>query len=931
MIAWFTRNSVAANLLMFTIIMGGILAFYQTVSVELFPTSEPETVTISVALRGATPEDIELGVAVRIEEAIHDLEGIEKLTSHSREGATSTIIEIERGYDAREMLSDIKSRIDAINTFPADAEKPVISLQQFNFPVIDVVVSGDAGEDEIQFYAEQVREDILRLGDVSQVELRLVREYEVSIEIAQDTLRNYGLTLERVARSVQEASLDVSAGNVRTEGGDILIRSKGQAYHRDDFATIVVGSNADGSVITLGEVAHIDDGFSESGLESDFDGKSSAFVSVSRVGSQSVIQIAKKVKNYIEEQQALLPRGISLSYWDDDSAYLKNRIETLVRNMLQGGVLVVILLAVFLRPAVAFWVVIGIPISFIGCFMVLGAVGITINMMSVFGFILVLGLVVDDAIVTGESIYARLETGESGVEAATRGAQRVAIPVTFGVLTTIAAFSPLAFMEGFLGRVIAPLPVVVASVLFISLIETKFILPAHLKHLKPLDPNKANKGWRRWQYKISNGFEGAILTHYGPILLGALRNRYAVLAGFLGVFAVIVALLSSGWIRFTFMPRVPAETVVASVTMPVGTPFEVTDRHITKIAEHARALQERYTNGRGESAIKHILAVTGSQRSGNTGPHLGQVAIEMYPLEKRPVALESHDLSKEMRKLIGVIPGAEELAFRSEIFSTGSPVHVQLRGNSFERLSDVASQIKDRLRTYPTVFDIRDSYFQGKQELNVELSDEGRVLGLTRAGLLSQISQAFQGFEAQRIQRGRDDVRVLVRLPRSERGTLATLDSMLINLPSGQQAPLSHLAALKPATGPAQITRIDRYRVVDVTADFDKGETNAVALTADIEAYVQNVLANYPDITYTLEGEAREQRDTTSSLGVSLVALLFFIYCMLALPLRSYFLPVVVMSVIPFALVGAVLGHVIMGHDMTMLSYMGLMALVGVV
>ncbi|MBT8152195.1 MAG: efflux RND transporter permease subunit, partial [Gammaproteobacteria bacterium] len=334
MIAWFTRNSVAANLLMFTIIMGGILAFYQTVSVELFPTSEPETVTISVALRGATPEDIELGVAVRIEEAIHDLEGIEKLTSHSREGATSTIIEIERGYDAREMLSDIKSRIDAINTFPADAEKPVISLQQFNFPVIDVVVSGDAGEDEIQFYAEQVREDILRLGDVSQVELRLVREYEVSIEIAQDTLRNYGLTLERVARSVQEASLDVSAGNVRTEGGDILIRSKGQAYHRDDFATIVVGSNADGSVITLGEVAHIDDGFSESGLESDFDGKSSAFVSVSRVGSQSVIQIAKKVKNYIEEQQALLPRGISLSYWDDDSAYLKNRIETLVRNML---------------------------------------------------------------------------------------------------------------------------------------------------------------------------------------------------------------------------------------------------------------------------------------------------------------------------------------------------------------------------------------------------------------------------------------------------------------------------------------------------------------------------------------------------------------------------------------------------------------------
>ncbi|MGB5323987.1 MAG: efflux RND transporter permease subunit, partial [Pseudomonadales bacterium] len=516
------------------------------------------------------------------------------------------------------------------------------------------------------------------------------------------------------------------------------------------------------------------------------------------------------------------------------------------------------------------------------------------------------------------------------VDAAIEGAERVAIPVTFGVLTTMAAFTPLAFLDGFMGRMVYALPIVVISVLFVSLIETKLILPAHLKYLKPMRSN-ATGGWRYWQQKISNGFEAVILTRYGPWLQRALRNRYLVLAGFIGIFAITVALLSSGWMRFTFMPRVPAETVVASLSMPVGTPFEVTDRHVARIASLAAELKAKYTNGNGEGAIKHILAVTGSQRSGGEGPHLGRVAIEMYPPEKRPVALESHELSTELRRMIGVIPGAEGLTFRSEIFSVGSPLHVQLRGNSFERLADVAEQIKAKLSSYPSVFDISDSYAQGKQELHVELSQEGRVLGLTRASLLSQISQAFRGFEAQRIQRGRDDVRVLVRLPRSERSALATLDALEIVMPDGNTAPLSHVASVSAAKGPATITRIDRYRVVDVTADFDKSETNAIALSDDLTAHVENVLANYPDIEYSMEGEAREQRDTTAMLGTSLVGLLFFIYCMLALPLRSYVLPLIVMSVIPFALVGAVAGHIIMGETMVMLSYMGLLALVGVV
>ena len=932
MIEWFARNSVAANLLMWLIIMGGAIVFFTQLQVETFPSPESDSISIQVALRGSTPEDIELGVAVRIEEAVQDLEGIKEMVSLSREGSTTIRLEVDSGYDAREMLADVKSRVDAINTFPVDAEKPIINLRQFNYAVISVVVSGELSKDEIQIYAEKVREDILRLKGITQAELRYERAYEINIEVPQDTLRNLGLSLADVASAVQANSQDISAGNLRTRGGDILIRSQGQAYRRVDFEAIVIKSNADGSLTRLGDVATVRDSFTEDGLNSTFNGDNSVTVAVSRVGKQSAIQVSRTVRQYIEDQQGLLPAGVALSYWDDDAAYLKKRISALTKSMVQGSILVMLLLAIFLRPAVAFWVLVGIPISFIGSTMLLGYFGHTINIMSLFGFILVLGLVVDDAIVTGESIYSSLQSGRSGVDAAIHGTNRVAIPVTFGVLTTIAAFVPLAMMEGMLGGMTAPIPAVVISVLLISLIETKLILPAHLKRLKPpTDRQKKNKLFA-WQMKVANGFERFILKYYQPLLVKALRNRYSILVGFVGVFAITVALLSSGWVRFTFMPRVPAETMVVSLTMPVGTPFEVTDRHIARIASVAKELEAYYSDDQGNSSVRHVMAVTGAQRgAGGNASNIGTVAMELLSPENRPVSVESQEVTREWRKRIGTVPGADEIRYRAEIFSVGDPINVQFAGASFERLDEVTAQVKQRLTQYPTVFDIADSLAQGKEELHIELTQQGQVLGLTRSVVLGQISQAFRGFEAQRVQRGRDDVRVLIRLPKNERSNAATLDELLIDTPDGQRIPLAHVAHISPAVGPAQIKRIDRYRVINVTADFNKEKTNALALMDDLRGYIDQLLVNYPDVSYSFEGEAKEQRESSQVLVLSMFALLFFIYCLLALPLKSYGKPFIVMSVIPFSLVGAVVGHMLLGHPMTMLSYMGLMALIGVV
>ncbi|MCF2858241.1 efflux RND transporter permease subunit [Pseudoalteromonas sp. SMS1] len=929
MIAWFTRNSVAANLLMISILIGGLFALSTKIPLEVFPSFETDRISISMSLRGATPEDVEQGVAIRIEEAVQDLEGIEKISSRSAEGSANVTIEVENGYDPREMLADIKSRVDAINTFPADAEKPVTSLAQRKRDVITVTVAGSYGEKETREFAEQVRDDLLRIPGVTQVELDGVRDYEIAIEVSQDKLRQYDLTINQIADLIGKSSADISAGNLKSSGGDILLRSKGQAYRKDEFANIAIKTNSDGSVIYLSDVAAIIDGFEETPVRTRFNGKQAAFIEVYRIGQQSAIEVADKVKSYIEERQHTLPHGYELSYWDDDSVIVKKRIATLASNALQGGILVLALLTLFLRPAIAFWVFIGIPVSFMGAFLAMPLFGMSLNIMSLFGFILVLGIVVDDAIVTGENIYTHLNSAESGELAAIKGTQEVATPVTFGILTTVAAFLPLAFIDGVRGAIFAQIPVVVIPVLLMSLVESKFVLPAHLKNLKLRKDRAEISQFSRFQQNFADGFERAILKYYQPTLKMAISNKAVTLSAFVGVFMIIVALIMSGWTKFIFFPRIPSETVRANLTLPTGTPFEVTAKYIDLMSDKAQQLKDKYTDPEtGESVITHILATTGGRGGASNS---GRVRFELTPPESRAVDVDSRRLVREWRSLIGRIPGAESLTFRAEIGRSSDPIDVQMTGTSLEVLKEAAEKVKVQLATFPTVFDITDSLSDGKEELQIELTEQGKALGITRTDVSRQIRSAFFGAQVQRIQRGRDDVRVMVRLPLKERSNLATLNTLLIETPNSAAVPLSHVATLIPGQSPSNIYRIDRYRTVNVTADIEKQNTNMTVLQEELRVFLDQLVLQYPGVTHSLEGEAKEQRDSFGSLGWALLFVFFIIYALLAIPFKSYIQPLIVMSVIPFGLIGSVIGHWIMSMELTIMSLLGMLALIGVV
>ena len=929
MIAWFARNHVAANLLMVSILIAGLFSLSSKIPLEIFPSFALDVINVNVSLRGATPEDVEQSIAIRIEEAVQDLEGIEQISSRSSEGSAAINIDIDPDYDAREMLADIKARIDAINTFPIDAQKPIVALAERKREVISVTVASDYSEKEIKEFAEQVRDDLLNISGVTQIELSGVRNYEISIEIPQDILRQYGLSLNQISNAIANSSTDVSAGNIKTEGGDILIRSKGQAYRKDEFSQIEIKANADGSILTLADIAVIKDDFEETPVRTRFNGKKAAFIDIYRIGQQSAIDVATKVKDYIESRQQNLPLGYELSYWDDDSQIVKARITTLVTNALQGGILVFILLTLFLRPAIAIWVCIGIPVSFMGAFIAMPLFDTTLNIISLFGFILVLGIVVDDAIVTGENIYSHLRTAKSGEEAAIIGTQEVATPVTFGILTTVAAFLPLAFIEGARGNMFAQIPIVVIPVLIFSLIESKFVLPSHLKTIKLRHESSKTNKFQQLQQRFADGFENTILRYYQPILAFALRHKLATLSTFVAVFIVIVSLVMSGWTKFTFFPRIPSETVRATLTLPTGTPFEVTNKLIISMTDKAEALQDKYRDeNTDQSIIINILATTGG-RGGVS--HSGSVRFEIMPPEQREINITSSELVKEWRKLIGVIPGAESLTFRAETGRSSDPIDVQLSSSSFTKLKEAANKVKEHLKTYPTVFDIADSFSDGKEELNIELTKQGKALGLTRVDISQQVRRAFFGAEVQRIQRGRDDVRVMVRLPIEERAAIADLENILIAIPAGGNVPLSHVAKLIPGQSPSAIHRIDLSRTINVVADVEKNNTNMTVLQSDLTDYLNTLVSQYPSVNYSLEGENKEQRESFTSLGWALLFVFFIIYGLLAIPFKSYLQPLIVMSVIPFGMIGAMLGHWIMGMDLTIMSILGMLALIGVV
>ncbi len=933
LIDWFARNPVAANLLMVLILLAGSFSMFRLIPLEVFPNIESDIINVGVSYPSSSPEEIEKGITILIEEAVFDLQGIKKITSQSLEGSALVSIEVDTGYNKRDVLNDVKSRVDAINEFPIEAERARVSIAEWKHEVIGVVVSGVQSEQELRMMAEQIRDEISSLPDVTQVFLDSVRAFELTIEIPEEILREYALTMELVAQGIRNSSIDLSAGTLRTEAGEVFIRAKGQAYRVDDFRRIPILSLPEGGQLTLGDLAVLKDGFEEDPIKIRFNNQQAIPIEIYRVGQQSAIDVANAVKNYIDSIRKTLPEGISVDYWRDRSSIVTDRLNTLLNSALQGGFLVLVLLALFLRPAVAFWVCVGIPISFMGGLLVMPHLGVTLNIFSLFAFILVLGIVVDDAIVTGENIYAHIQRNDNPLDAVIKGTQEVSIPVTFGVLTTIAAFVPLALVEGSRSILFTQIPMVVIPVLLFSLVESKFILPVHLRHLKALSVHQEGQNvFSRIQQNIANGLESAILKYYRPSLVLALKHRYLTLSVFVGIGFIIIALVSSGWMRFVFFPRVESEVARAYLVMPSGTDFQTTDHYIGMMTEAAMTLQDKYRDSQGNSVITHILSTSGhAGGSGKSDSSKGRVFFEVVSPEARTVDIRSTDLVREWRALIGDIPGAESLTFRAEIGRSGDPLDIQFRGQNVEQLSQIATEVKQELARYPNVFDISDSLSEGKKELQIQLKPMAYRLGLSLSEVTKQVRHAFWGLEVQRVQRGRDDVSIMLRYPEAERLSLNRLSELLIRLPSAQAIPFNELAELKAGTSVSSITRIDRERTLNVLADVNKEQADVEAIKRNIVAFLAVALERYPGINYSLEGEAKEQKESFQSLTWGLIGLIFVIYALLAIPFASYLQPLIVMSIIPFGVMGAIVGHFIMGMDLTLLSLMGMLALSGVV
>ncbi|MBI4577655.1 MAG: efflux RND transporter permease subunit [Planctomycetes bacterium] len=945
-IAWFAANPVAANLLMLLVVAGGLVSL-PAIRMEIFPEVPSQRVQVSVAYPGAAPTEVEEAICLRVEEAIHGLEGVKRITSTAVEGQGTVVVELMQDANLREVLEDIKARVDAIATFPQEAERPVVQEVIARHEVIYVAVSGGADELAVRRAGERARDEIAALPGVSQVELVSVRPYEVSVEVSEEALRGHGLTLDDVTQAVRRGSLDMPAGSVRTPGGEVLFRAKGQGYRGEDFEGLVLRSASDGTRVTLGEVARVVDGFAETDQSARFDGERCVLIQVFRVGEQDALAVARSVRDYCREAEPRMPPGIRLTPWQDFSLYLASRLELLLRNGASGLVAVFAVLALFMRLRLAFWVTLGIPVAFLGTLGLMPVLGVSINMISLFAFILVLGIVVDDAIVVGESVYTWEGRGLPPLEAATRGTQRVAVPVVFSVLTTVAAFVPMLDVPGAMGRIFRVIPLIVIPILLTSLLESQFVLPAHLAAHRPRRRPRGLAGRvSRLQDRVALGLERFAEAVYRPSLGRVLERRYLVLAAGLATLLLTAGWVGGGRLRFEFLPKIEADYVVASLTMPQGTAVEETAAAVTRIEQAAlglrRALDEEAGEGR-PGPVLHVLASVGEQpymalqgaRAGGVrarlaGPHLGEVLLELVSSEGR--AITSPEVARRWREAVGGVPGAVELGFSSSLISSGRAVDVQLAGNDPGALRLAAGGLKAALASYPGVQDIADSERPGKQELVLTLRPGAEALGFRLWDLARQVRAGFYGEEAQRVQRGRDDVRVMVRYPAAERRSVGDLEAMRVRTGTGLEVPFGEVASVEAARGYSAIRRADLRRTVNVTADVDSTVVTADEVLDHLKAEVlPNLVSAHPGLGWTLEGRRREQVESLEGLARGMVLALIAIYALMAIPFRSYLQPAIVMGSIPMGLVGAVLGHLLMGMDLSIMSVFGMVAMAGVV
>jgi len=953
---WSVEHRVSVNLIMIFLIVAGLYTVLN-MKRELFPVFSLDMIDIGVTYPGASPEETEEGICIKIEEKLKSLEDVKTMYSTALEGHGSVTLELSAGTDINEKLDEIRTLIDQIDSFPEEAKDPVITEIKNNDPAIYLAIYGDVDEKVLRDTAEKIRDDLVETDNISLASLIGVRDYEISVEVSEENLRRFNLSFDQVSMAVKTGSLDLPGGKIKTKGGEFLVRAKGKLYTGEEFERVPVLTREDGTTIKLGDVARIIDGFEDTDIKARFNGKPAALVVVRRTDSQDTIAISKTVKAYIETHKDSLPKGITLGFWFDMAEMVQGRIDLLLKNGLQGILLVFIVLALFLDLGLAFWVSSGIPISFMGAFLVLSYFGASINMLSLFGFIMTLGILVDDAIIVGENVYTHYKTGKSAKVAVIDSITQIGAPVVMAVTTTIVAFTPLMHIAGIMGKFIFIMPQAVICILAFSLVEAFIILPAHLYHA--LTPPKKNKAliyrvcffWLEWlkkdifdahnwmRDKVEKILNVFIYSIYTPVLKYCVKNRYFTLAIGFGILIVSIGLLAGGHVPFVFFPKTDSNWIVSEIIYPLGTPFEATEKTIKQIEKGAFELNDFFRKRvvDGEDLIVNNFSQVGiiprrDWKPGVLGGHCGEAWIEIQSASKRP-DISAPEVTAKWRELTGDILGSEQLTF--SIIGGGpggNPIEIQLKGKDLEQLELAADELKEEVAKYPGTFDITDNFRPGKMEKRIHIKKGAESLGITMADIATQIRQAYYGDEALKIQRGKDDIKVMVRYSQKERESEASIDTLRIRTRDGREIPLNQVADIEMKRGYSTIQRVDRKRIITVISDINEDVANAREIVEDLKKnYLDSLVNRFPGVIYDLEGQAKRTEESIDSLklGFSLAAMLIFL--LLASQFRSYIQPIIIMTAIPFGLIGAIIGHYFMNLDITMISIFGIVALSGIV
>ena len=941
-ISWFAKNTVSANLLMVGVIVVGAMTV-GTLKQEVVPMVEMQAAVISVIYPGAAPLEVEQGVCLPIERAVQGLSGVDKVNSTAKENIGVVTVEFLEGVDRNDIVNDVKTAVDAIDNFPQDSERPQVKLLDMIGKVMDVVIWGDTSHSELRKATNIVESQLLAHPGITLVSLSNAPPFQISIEVEQSMLNRYQLSFDEITAAIQSSSVDIPGGSLLADSGEILLRSNGQAYDRKDLEKIVIRNNGNGGSLLLKDIANIKDGFAETEQFNRFNSKPATILSVFRVGNQETLVLADYVNEALDKAKAKLPEGIHLSIKSDDTKILNSRLDLMLRNGKAGLILVLIALAFFLRLRVALWTTIGIPIAFLGAILLMPWFDVSINLISLFGFIVVLGIVVDDAIVVAENIHEKRRSGMDGLRAAIEGAQEMSKPVIFAVLTTITAFIPMLFMPGSMGKFARNIPLIVIAVLIFSLVEALLILPAHLRYL-PLETEYDKPGlWSKVQGAADRSVEFMINKLYRPVLGWAMPNRYLLMGISVAALVSTIGYVSSGRVNFNFFPQIEADDVIVDIQMPLGVPVSQTENAIMRVESAAKLLQTELFNADGLPIIESITTAVGAQPTkfkqqqmgggtgdNSSGAHLAEVHLELLGAEFRQIT--GNEIIERLSAKVGPIAGAENVSYSADLISSPGDIDLRVTGRNLDEILSVSKQLQTDLQKIAGVRLVSDTYQVGKRELNIELLPQGEALGLSLGSVGRQIRQAYYGSLVQSFQRDSDEVEMYVRLPREARESLYSLNTMLINTPSGSRVPLSYVASIGEGRGAAQIDRYSRMRSIRVQAQIDKRATSPDSVLSKLnERSIPALRSKYPEIEISLAGQQEEQKEFMGSLQRTNLLALLAIFILLAIPLSSYIQPLIIMSAIPFGMIGAVVGHVILGYDLSMFSLIGVVALSGIV